>query len=145
MTDKFKLGLVINPIAGIGGSVALKGSDGEGIAKTAIALGAKAQSNKRASLALSILQPYAEKIIIYTANGDMGFDTASSLGFETQVIYSANEPTLAIDTENTVQALINVGVDIILFAGGDGTARAHHATGRSDHTAALALGADIHG
>ena len=55
---QFKLGLVINPIAGIGGSVALKGSDGVGVAEQAMALGATAKSNSRASLALEILLPY---------------------------------------------------------------------------------------
>jgi predicted polyphosphate/ATP-dependent NAD kinase len=61
---EFKLGLVINPIAGIGGSVALKGSDGEGIAEQALALGATAKSNARALLALEILLPYKDNIVI---------------------------------------------------------------------------------
>jgi predicted polyphosphate/ATP-dependent NAD kinase len=122
--EKFKLGLVINPIAGIGGSVALKGSDGIGIAEQAIALGATAKSNTRASLALEILLAYKENIIIYTASGDMGEHTAKALGFNTQVVYKVeHRPTTALDTEQAVAALITKNIDLLLFAGGDGTAR----------------------
>lgn len=119
----FKLGFLVNPIAGIGGSVALKGSDGEGIAEQALALGATAKSNFRAQQALEVLLPYQERIQVLTVSTDMGETTAKSLGFNTQVIYQANEPTSAIDTENAVQTLIDEGIDILLFAGGDGTAR----------------------
>jgi predicted polyphosphate/ATP-dependent NAD kinase len=52
----FKLGLIINPIAGIGGSVALKGSDG--MAMHALSLGAKPKANARTALALDVLLPY---------------------------------------------------------------------------------------
>jgi len=121
---KFKLGLVINPIAGIGGSVALKGSDGVGIAEQAIALGATAKSNARTLLALEILLPYKVNIVIYTAAGDMGEHTANALGFNTEVVHHpANEATSALDTEQTVKTLINLDIDLLLFAGGDGTAR----------------------
>ena len=121
---KFKLGLVINPIAGIGGSVALKGSDGTGIAEQAIALGATAKSNARASLALEILLPYKENIIIYTASGDMGEHTAQGLGFNMQVVHVVeNNITTELDTEQAVTALITKDIDLLLFAGGDGTAR----------------------
>lgn len=121
---QFKLGLVINPIAGIGGSVALKGSDGVGIAEQAIALGATAKSNARTLLALEILLPYKENIVIYTAAGDMGEHTANALGFNTEVVHQpANEATSALDTEQTVKTLINLDIDLLLFAGGDGTAR----------------------
>jgi predicted polyphosphate/ATP-dependent NAD kinase len=121
---QFKLGLVINPIAGIGGSVALKGSDGIGIAQQAIALGATAKSNARASLALEILLPYKENIVIYTASGDMGEHTAKALGFNTQVVYRLeNRLTTELDTEQAVSALITKDIDLLLFAGGDGTAR----------------------
>ncbi|SES82821.1 ATP-NAD kinase family protein [Thalassotalea agarivorans] len=120
----FKLGLIINPIAGIGGSVALKGSDGEGTAEKALALGAVAKSNDRAKTALSLLVPYQSDIAVYTANGEMGETAAKSLGFDTTVCYqTASSHTTAIDTENAVNALIAQGVDVLLFAGGDGTAR----------------------
>jgi len=121
----FKLGLIINPIAGIGGSVALKGSDGEGIAEQAVALGATAKANQRACLALEILRPYQDNIIVYCADHLMGENSAKSLGFTTEVIYQTNDPehTTATDTENMVEALLAINVDMLLFAGGDGTAR----------------------
>lgn len=121
---QFKLGLVVNPIAGIGGSVALKGSDGVGIAEQAIALGATAKSNARASLALEILLPYKDNITIYTVSGDMGENVAKTLGFTTEVVYqAANKVTTERDTEQAVTTLINNDIDLLLFAGGDGTAR----------------------
>lgn len=124
VTKKFKLGFIVNPIAGIGGSVALKGSDGQGIAEKALALGATAKANDRASLALNILLPYKEQISVYTAQGEMGESSAKQLGFDTKVIYSPEVlPTQAKDTEDAVAALLALGVDLILFAGGDGTAR----------------------
>jgi predicted polyphosphate/ATP-dependent NAD kinase len=58
---KFKLGFIINPVAGIGGSVALKGSDG--MAKQAIELGAVPQANARASYALEVLIPYKTTLL----------------------------------------------------------------------------------
>jgi len=121
---KFNLGLVINPIAGIGGSVALKGSDGEGIAEQAIALGATAKSNARASLALEILLPYKDNITIYTVSDDMGESSAKALGFTTKVIHEVeSEITSERDTEQAVTKLITQDIDLLLFAGGDGTAR----------------------
>lgn len=124
---QFRLGFIINPIAGIGGSVALKGSDGEGIAEQAISLGATAKANERAKAALEILLPYKEHIIIYTASGLMGETCAKQLGFTVNVLYqSPNELTSAKDTLNATQSMLNLShghIDILLFAGGDGTAR----------------------
>lgn len=118
----FKLGFIINPIAGIGGSVALKGSDG--MVMHALALGAQPQANKRATSALEVLLPYQADIVIYTANALMGEQCASELGFKVKVLYQAkNEHTQSEDSQLAAQALLAHGVDIILFAGGDGTAR----------------------
>mgnify|MGYP000031650590 CR=1 FL=1 len=128
MHSPFKLGFIINPIAGIGGSVALKGSDGEGLAEKALALGATAKANERASIALEVLLPFKDQITIFTASGLMGEQCAKALGFKVKVVYSSNiEKTSATDTENAVIALLNLKhdqqIDILLFAGGDGTAR----------------------
>ncbi len=118
----FKLGFIINPVAGIGGSVALKGSDG--VVSQALALGAKPKANLRAKQALEILLPYKQQIKVFTANDDMGEQCARELGFNVEVVYnSKSKKTNANDTEKAVNILIQQNIDILLFAGGDGTAR----------------------
>jgi len=118
----FKLGFIINPVAGVGGSVALKGSDG--MAKHALALGAEPKANARAQTALKVLQPYQDEITVYTVNNLMGEQAAKALGFDVNLVYTTeSESTQAGDTEQSVAALLAEQVDIILFAGGDGTAR----------------------
>lgn len=122
---KFKLGFLINPIAGIGGRVALKGSDGQ--LEEALSRGAKPLANHRAALTLEVLKPYINTIEIYTVNGVMGADCAIESGFNTHIVYHNQthgiEKTTIQDTRNAITALIEQQVDIIVFAGGDGTAR----------------------
>ena len=144
--QQFKLGFVINPIAGIGGSVALKGSDGVGVADQAIALGATAKSNARAALALDILLPYKESIVIYTASADMGELTAKALGFDTQVVHQVeNSISTKLDTEQAVAALMTQDIDLLLFAGGDGTARnVCHIVGDKFPVLGIPAGCKIH-
>ena len=118
----FKLGLIINPVAGVGGSVALKGSDD--MVKHALALGAELKANARTQTALTVLLPYQDEILVYTVNNQMGEQAAKALGFNVEIVYQThNENTQALDTEQAVSALLAEQVDIILFAGGDGTAR----------------------
>ncbi|MCL1147700.1 ATP-NAD kinase family protein [Shewanella marinintestina] len=119
--SKFRLGLIINPLAGLGGSVALKGSDG--VVSEAIAKGAEPKSHLRMQQALAVIAPYKSRIEIITASGDMGEILAKSMGFTTRVVYQAPETTAAQDTEKVVSELLNETLDLLLFAGGDGTAR----------------------
>lgn len=120
----FRLGLVINPYAGIGGAMALKGSDGLAIREQALAMGAQKQANHKTSLALAELLGCKDKIQIFTAAGEMGQQVAQELGFNTQVVYwPQTAQTEANDTLATVEALQRHKLDLLLFAGGDGTAR----------------------
>lgn len=119
----FRLGLLINPIAGIGGSVGLKGTDGSDTLQEAYARGAKPQAFNRVEQALSILQPYQEKLQLVTVAGDMGETLAKVMGFSYDIIYTPEYPTSAEDTIAAAKFLSEAGVDLILFAGGDGTAR----------------------
>ncbi|MDC8830630.1 ATP-NAD kinase family protein [Alteromonas gilva] len=123
-TNVFRLGVVINPFAGIGGAMALKGSDGDAIRAQALAMGAAKQANDKMRRALVKIKDVAQLVTIFTASGEMGAQCCGSLDLPHQVVYTSNtEVTQAADTEQAVQALVDTGVDLILFAGGDGTAR----------------------
>lgn len=118
----FRLGLIINPYAGLGGSVALKGSDGAEVAAQALALGAQPRAESRTRIALELLQ--GMDVCIKTWGGAMGESIARELGFATEVLGApVSEPSTARDTMEAARILKQAGVDLILFAGGDGTAR----------------------
>ena len=122
MSSRFRLGLIINPLAGLGGSVGLKGSDDQ--AEQALALGATPQAMQRTSTALNELLALRHKLEILTVAGDMGEGVCQQLGFNYRLVYSpAAYPTCGTDTEAAVKQLQANGADLILFAGGDGTAR----------------------
>ena len=119
-----KVGLIVNPVAGMGGKVGLKGTDGPEIMEKALALGARPEAGDKAALALQELEDLKREIILLTCPGLMGEATSLRCGFEPQlVIDQINEQTTAQDTEEAALKMSDQGVDIILFAGGDGTAR----------------------
>lgn len=118
----FRLGLIINPLAGLGGPAALKGSDG--VATEALARGSEPRASERTRLALQCLLPLRERLQFLTFPGAMGADLLRELGFAHQVLGSLNDAaTSAEDTKQAVQRLQEAGCALILFAGGDGTAR----------------------
>lgn len=120
----FKIGLVINPFAGIGGAVGLKGSDGAQTRDEALAKGAEQKAPQRAAEALVMLADDVADISWLTAAGAMGADTLNHLGYQHHVVYqSSAEQSESADTQNAVQAMLDAGIDLLVFAGGDGTAR----------------------
>jgi len=139
-----KLGLIINPVAGLGGSVGLKGSDG--MVEQALARGAVPQSERRAEVALQELLCLQDSITIYTGPGSMGEQLARKLGFSCIVMEAAAaDTTTAEDTCALSRWLQKQEMDLILFAGGDGTARDICAT--ADKTAVflgIPAGVKIH-
>jgi len=120
-----RLGLIVNPVAGMGGSVGLKGTDGTGILERAIALGAEPGSNRRALEALERILDHRDELEIVTFPGEMGASVSKRAGFSYSVTGEtcSRESTSSEDTVKAARLMLSGGVDIILFAGGDGTAR----------------------
>jgi len=123
---RMRVGLIVNPIAGMGGAVALKGTDGA-IVTEAIRRGARAIAPERAVRALTVLAAERERLGLLTVSGEMGESEARRAGFLPTVVHRVAEGvTHASDTIAAAQALRAAGVDLLLFAGGDGTARDIH-------------------
>ena len=117
-----RIGLVVNPIAGMGGRVGLKGTDGK--VDEARERGAEPQAPDRAVEALETLDDRASDVTVLTWGGLMGEEEARRSGFDPEVLGEPATPdTTAADTRAAVAALADAGVDLILFVGGDGTAQ----------------------
>lgn len=122
--DHKRLGLIINPLAGIGGRVGLKGSDGAEIQQKAFALGAEPQAGKRAKHALEAIGTELREVEIITPPGEMGAEVAEELGYSPQIIGEISiGKTTGEDTCRAARTMLESQVDLLLFAGGDGTAR----------------------
>lgn len=157
-----KIGLIINPIAGMGGSVGLKGTDH--VAAEALRRGAVPMAGERASLALRELLPLREELLVFTGPGMLGEKVARALGFATRVLPAASsgsrpaEPpdaassscaafmaTSAADTVALARTMQAEDVRLLLFAGGDGTARnIYEAVGLSLTVIGIPAGVKIH-
>lgn len=119
-----RLGLIVNPIAGIGGSVGFKGSDGRDTASRAMELGAVSPSPARTVEALQGLAHLRERIDLIAYPLEMGEDEAREGRFLPRVLGSITKGrTTAADTKRAARHMVATGVDLLLFAGGDGTAR----------------------
>jgi predicted polyphosphate/ATP-dependent NAD kinase len=115
------VGVVVNPIAGMGGRVGLKGTDGK--VEEARQRGAEPRAPDRAREALSALHDRAPAIELLAYGGQMGEGAARDVGFDPDVVgRPAGEETAAADTRDAVRAFAGRDADLILFVGGDGTA-----------------------
>ena len=116
----FRLGLIVNPTAGLGGAVALKGTDGAA-RHEALRRGAHPVVAARAARALARVAGAGIEILV--AAGEMGEAVASQAGGRPRVVAMAGAPTSAADTTAAAAAMRRLGAGLVLFAGGDGTAR----------------------
>ena len=151
---KLTIGLVLNPVAGVGGPAALKGSDGAGLYQLATELGYESKVADRVSRTFETLITCIHDFRVVTVPGAMGADLCKKIaavqpdfdfkvcvdfglrgGFEADIVKdveihhdatTGQFTTTATHTIEAVRQLVNTGVDIVLFAGGDGTARNVH-------------------
>jgi NAD+ kinase len=121
------VGVVVNPVAGMGGRVGLKGTDGK--VDEARERGAEPRAPDRARQALEAMAGTHESLRVLAYAGVMGAKPVREAGLDPTVV---GEPeagadaeagqTTAADTHEAVRELVEEGVDIVLFVGGDGTA-----------------------
>lgn len=137
------IGLVVNPVAGIGGPAGLKGSDGAAVQAAARERGAVPRARERAARALDVIAASHPGVMILTAAGAMGADAVRAAGLRACVVYQpTGAETTAVDTRDAASALAAAGASLVLFAGGDGTARDVY-TGLPPGTAALGVPAGV--
>ncbi len=164
-----RLGVIVNPVAGVGGRVGLKGSDGAEVLRRALELGAAREAPRRAQRALERLARLREQIEIVAWPGEMGEVEARAAGWEPTVVGSlagrrsyvlceldrtGERPRITCDdfvlttpedSQAAARDLLAAGVDLILFAGGDGTARAiRDAVGTQVPVIGVPAGVKIH-
>ena len=141
------IGLIVNPVAGIGGPAGLAGSDGVAVQREAMRRGGRARAGDRAVEALRVLAAARPATEVLTAAGPLGEDAVRSAGLMPRVVYTppslpkgtlsspsglegdndvplgAGFGTTGDDTARAAAALHAAGASLVLFAGGDGTAR----------------------
>ena len=116
-----RIGFIVNPVAGMGGAVGLKGTDGN--VEEARRLGAVPHALDRARITLSRLA-LKNGFHFITCSGPMGGDILWETGItEFEILYTFFGESSALDTKAAARRFREAGVDLILFCGGDGTAR----------------------
>ncbi|MDA0681393.1 MAG: NAD(+)/NADH kinase [Proteobacteria bacterium] len=118
-----RLGLIVNPIAGMGGSVGLKGTDGNLVDK-AQAMGASPLAGVRAVTALTELVEFRNELLVLTCSGEMGATAAEIAGLRSRIVLNvASAETTAEDTRAAANTILKYHPELIVLVGGDGTAR----------------------
>lgn len=120
--NKKIIGLIVNPVAGMGGSVGLKGTDGRQMYEQALALGAEPVSPGKVIDLFAYLK-HKQDIELFVAPGKMGAQYVAEFEIPVRLIGEIGEKTSAEDTHRIARQMVELGVDLLIFVGGDGTAR----------------------
>lgn len=117
-----KLGLIVNPVAGMGGRVGLKGTNGFEMVAKARELGAEPVAPAKAVEALRTIKRLGVKFELLTYPAEMGANEANNAGLVARTIGKiVSGRTTAEDTKRAAKEMLEQGVDLILVVGGDGT------------------------
>lgn len=117
------IGFLINPIAGMGGRVALKGTDGTATQEEAVRRGASRSAPGRAAIAVRALAAKGLDLRFLTCAGDMGGDVLRDEGLEFEIVHTPATTSTALDTRSAAKSFVDRDSDLLLFCGGDGTAK----------------------
>ncbi len=126
------IGFVVNPIAGMGGRVGLKGTDG--VYDEAVKRGAQPVATKKARIGIQTLvedhSDVLEDVTWLTCKGKMGEDVLIEAGIKKDsinIVYASSSQQLGKtstqDTVSVCKKLMDAQVELLVFCGGDGTAR----------------------
>ncbi len=117
-----RLGLIVNPIAGMGGRLAFKGSDDVALVAAARERGEAPTAPARAIEALRALATLGARLEVLAYPGEMGEQEALDARLAPTVLGRIGSTTSARDTRTAAVEMADRRVDLLLFAGGDGTA-----------------------
>jgi predicted polyphosphate/ATP-dependent NAD kinase len=124
------VGFIVNPIAGMGGRVGLKGTDD--VEAEARRRGAQPSARSRAMAMLQALRDHLRREVDpprlrwLTCSGEMGAGMLAEAGCAPMRVLALpppGQPSNAHDTRAAAAEFLAAGVDLVLFCGGDGTAR----------------------
>ena len=123
LDDVKRVGFLVNPIAGMGGAVGLKGTDGRKTLRDAVRKGAKPVSLERGLRFFEEVQRRSQGIEFLTAPGNMGASIADQLKLEHESVGRIGKTTTSDDSIRIARLMRRQRADLIVFCGGDGTAR----------------------
>jgi predicted polyphosphate/ATP-dependent NAD kinase len=121
--EVLKIGFLVNPVAGIGGTPGLKGSDDSELRAAARAAGGVARGPVRAQRLLAALGAGAKRFEWFSWGGSMGAAALANAGLVAHILGNAPGEPGAQDTVSAARAMRAAAVDLLVFCGGDGTAR----------------------
>ncbi len=127
MKHTLRIGFLVNPFAGVGGPGGYKGSDGEAIQLKAARGELALRAPERASVFLAEFLELLNGVplpFFVTCPGAMGENVlqTATIPYETTGL-PVNFPSRAEDSKRQLEAMLERNIDLLLFIGGDGTAR----------------------
>lgn len=115
------LGLIVNPVAGMGGSVGLKGTDGT-MCQKALELGAEPVTPGKTQDLLTHIK-HQDDVTLLVAPGKMGEQHIEGFNVPYVVVGEIGQETSAEDTKRIAAEMVDRFIELLIFVGGDGTAR----------------------
>ena len=119
---QLKIGFFVNPVSGVGGPLGLKGSDSENIWSYINSVSELSSFSRTSDMLDRIDSNIFEKFTLITSSGYLGEYVINDKNIDYDIVYTPEiNQTTKNDTVNLLHQFIEHNVDLILYAGGDGT------------------------